>query len=340
MFSFIRTIGAGIVLLSLIGALDAQDPPYPPYYPPPGYGGFGPGNVLNGQANVINASGNLYIQQEQARVEREKALQAKVDTKRKTFDEMMYEKANTPTFTEDQAKIQAMTLRRVITKPLEAEVTSGKAQNLMLPYLDQLCRVGIQGPPISLDPDMLRSVNVTIGKEGNNIGLLKDGGKLDWPLAVVGPTQEKLDPLFPKLVSGAAVGKLDLKLYTQVNKGVTTLQDELRKKFHKEEIDGGFYLEGKRFLDSLESSMKMLRQPSAAKLLNGTYAAVGRNVPELVYNMTMKGLKFAPATPGNEAPYFALHSAMAAFAAGDQDPSAFRANFQALAYPVRKDFSK
>src|SRR5437899_46454 len=93
----------GLVLfLALTTAGEAQypvPPPYPGYYPRPGYGGFGPGNVLNGQANVISSSGQLYINQEQARVEREKANQAKITTKRKTFDEMMYEKANTPTFT-------------------------------------------------------------------------------------------------------------------------------------------------------------------------------------------------------------------------------------------------
>ena len=290
MDSTIRLCFTGALVLGLTVSLPAQ---YPPYYPPPGYGGFGPGNVLNGQANVISASGDLFIQQEQARVEREKALQAKVDTKRKTFDEMMYEKANTPTFTENQAKIQAMTLRRVMTAPTPVEITSGKAQNLMLPYLDQLCRVGIQGPPISLDPGVLRAINVTIGNQGGDIGLLRDGGQLDWPLAVRGATQKKLAPLFPQLVSSAAAGDLDFDLYTKVSKGVTALQDELRTKFHKEQIDGGLFLEGKRFLDSLESSMKMIRSPSAAKLLNGTYAASGGTVPELVYNMTQKGLKFA-----------------------------------------------
>jgi hypothetical protein len=337
MKSSLRTCLGLACLFALSAPAGAQ---YPPYYPPPGYGGFGPGNVLNGQASVINASGQLFINQEQARVEREKANQAKIDTKRKTFDEMMYEKANTPTFTEDQEKVDMMTLRRIMNHPLEAEVTSGKAQNTLLPYLDKLMRVGIQGPPVALDPFMLKSVNVTTGKEGFNIGLLKDGGILDWPLAVRGPTQKKLAPLLPQLVSGAMSGDLNLDLYTKASKGVAALQDELRTKFRKEEIDGGLYLEGKRFLDSLDSSMKMIRSPSASRLLNGTYAATGRTVPELVYNMTMKGLKFAPANPGQEAPYFALQSALVSFAAGAESNSGFRATFDPLVQAPRKDFSK
>jgi hypothetical protein len=315
-------------------------PPYPyPYYPPPGYGGFGPGNTLNGAANVISASGQLYIDQEQARVEREKANQAKIVTKRKTFDEMMYEKANTPTFTEDQEKNDMMIVRRVMNHPLPAEITSGQSQNILLPYLDKLLRVGVQGPPIPLDPLTMKSINVTTSQGGPNIGLLRDGGKLDWPIVLRGPTQKKLNPIFPQLVSSAASDNLDLNLYNQAKKGVAQLQNELKQKFYKEEIDGGMFLEGKHYLDSLDSSLKMITSPNAGKLLNGTYAATGRNVPELVYNMTSKGLRFAPATPGNDAPYYALQTALVSFAAGAESNHGFRETFDPLVQAPKKNFT-
>jgi hypothetical protein len=337
-----RSLGL-IGLFVLVGSLGAQYPPPPNPYYPVGYGsGFGPGNTLNGQANVIDATGKLFIDQEQARITREQANQAKIDTKRKTFDEMMYEKANTPTFTEDQEKVDMMIVRRIINKPLEAEVTSGYAQNILLPYLDKLLRVGIQGPTIPLDQAMLSQINVTSGSAnaGNigNIGLLKNGGKLDWPLGLRGPTQKKLDPLFPKLVASAAKGDLDADLYFKVNKGVTALQDELTQKFRKEQIDGGLYLEGKRFMESLDSSMKMLRSPTASKFLTGAYRAEGRTVPELVYNMTSKGLRFAPATPGDNAPYFGLQSALVGFAAGAESNHGFRATYDPFVQPPKKSF--
>jgi hypothetical protein len=315
-------------------------PPYPVYpgYAPPGYGGFGPGNTLYGAANVISSSGQLFINQEQARVEREKANQAKIDTKRKTFDEMMYEKANTPTFTEEQEKTQMMIVRRLMNHPLPAEVTSGRSQNILLPYLDKLLRVGVQGPPIPLDPYMLKSINVTAGVDGANIGILKDGGKLDWPFALRGTTQKQLAPLFPKLVASAMSGDLDFGLYTKVNNGVTQLRSELNKKFQKEEIDAGDYLEGNRFMDSLASSMTAIRSPSAAKFLNGAYAATGRTVPELVYNMTSKGLKFAAATPGNEAPYYGLQNDLVSFAAGAESNQGFRATFDPLVQAPKKSY--
>jgi hypothetical protein len=232
-----------------------------------------------------------------------------------------------------------MSLRRIMNNPLEAEVTSGRAQNMMLPYLNRLLSMGIQGPPVYLDPNMLRSINVTSGNLGN-IGLLRDGGNLDWPLALRGPTQEKLAPLFPKLVSAAKAGNLDLALFTQANKGVAALRQELRTRFHNEEIDGGLFLEGQRFLNSLESSMRMIRSPNAAQFLDGTFAASGRDVPELVANMTSRGLRFAPATPGNEAAYFGLQNALVSFAAGAESNQGFRATFDPLVQAPRKDFSK
>jgi hypothetical protein len=341
----IRTVLLLVIVFVWADAVPAQYPPPPNPYYPAGYGsGFGPGNVLNGQANVISASGDLFVKQEQSRITREQANQAKIDTKRKTFDEMMYEKANTPTFTEDQEKVDMMIVRRILNKPLEAEVTSGQAQNILLPYLDKLLRVGAQGPPVPLDQAMLKQINVTSGGSGGgnigNIGLLKDGGKLDWPLAVRGPTQKQLAPFFPQLVSSAASGDLDADLYFKVNKGVTALQDELTQKFRKEQIDGGMYLDGKRFLESLASSMKMIRSPSAAKFLNGTYRAEGRDVPELVYNMTSKGLKFAPAIPGGEAPYFALQNALVGFAAGAESGNGFSTTFDPFMQASKKSFQR
>jgi hypothetical protein len=167
------------------------------YYPIPWYGGFGAGNILNGQANVISAAGGLFIDQEKARVVREQANQAKIETRRQRFDQEMYERANTPAFTERQEKKDMARVRRIMNQPLPAEITSGRAHNILLPYLERLLRVGVQGPPVPLDPDTLRSMNVTIGKEGFNIGLFRNDGRLDWPIALRGPTQRTLVPLLP-----------------------------------------------------------------------------------------------------------------------------------------------
>src|SRR5262245_66109645 len=116
---FPAAFGCLMLLLGLSSPGHAQYPPpgYNYYYPPGGYRE----SALTGAANVINATGDLYVQQEQARIQREKANQAKLDTKKQAFDEMMYEKANTPFFTEDQETVDAMVLRRLINNPSQWE---------------------------------------------------------------------------------------------------------------------------------------------------------------------------------------------------------------------------
>jgi hypothetical protein len=296
-----------------------------------GYGGYGGGGMfgrtggaLYGSASVMNSYGNVVVQQEQARVQREVANQAKIDTKRKAFDEMMYEKANTPSFTEEQEKIQAMTLRRIMNQPTPTEVTTGKAQNMLLPYLHGMIATGIQGPPVTLDPSLVSQINVSTQQTKGSLGPLRQGGHVEWPLLLKGKSQQKIDGLLPTAVSAATMGTLDAKLYRELTKELQSLSEQWRKQFHKEEIDGAEYLDGKHFLDSLQEAVTALSRPGAAKVLDGSYAARGRTVPELVENMTGQGLTFAPATLGHEAAYYALQNAMVAYARGSQTDTAFQ----------------
>jgi hypothetical protein len=315
----------GAMLLQAWAAPAARAQYAPPYPYPGGYYPGAAGGYLQGSADVINAYGNLMQQQEQARLQREQVNQAKLDTKKKTLDWRNYERANTPTFTQEQLKIQAQQLQRVLNKPLPAEVTSGKAQNIILPYLQSLTNRGIVGPPVSLDQAQVAQFNVTSGAApGASLGLLKQGEHMEWPLVLQGPTQEKLAGLLPQATAAAATGKLNFALYKQVSGGVEQLRDELKKKFAAEEIDGTSYLNGKRFLESLEGAVTQLQKPGAARFLDGTYGARGRTVEELVQNMTKQGLKFAPASPGSEPAYFALHSAMVAYTAGAENAPGFR----------------
>lgn len=321
-----------LFLLTLAG--QAQYPPRPGFNGYQGWNPFfnpfaGPGGMLNGAANVVSAQGDVVVQQEQARVMREQAEQAKIDTKRKAFDEMMYEKANTPTFTENQAQNQAMLLRRYINDPTEQEVTSGKAMNAMLPFCNALAANGVQGPPVPVNQVLLRKINVRGGPSGGNVGPLKQGGRVDWPLMLRGPDQKKLDALLPTAVSQAITGDLDPQLFRTISKDLQAMSSKLKDQFRNEVIDAPTYMTGKRFCDSLDSAVQTLTQPGAGQLLNGTYTAKGGTVPELAYNMLSNGLQFAPANPGDANAYYSLHSAMAAYALAAQSSSGFQANLQA-----------
>lgn len=313
-----------VLLCASVGASTAAA-----QYPYPYYGGgFYPGRqggYLWGSAQVMNSYGGLIQSNEQARITREQANQAKIDTKRKAFDERMYERANTPTFTEEQSKIDAQILARILRKPTPTEVTSGKALNIIMPYLQGLANRGIQGPPISLDQALVQQLNITSGNGEAGLGMLKQVDHLEWPLVLRGPAQEKLTGELAMATDAAAKGKLTLATFKSVSKGVTDLREDIKKKWLTEEIDAGNYLAGKRFLESLEGSINQLQQPGASKLLSGSLAPRGRTVPELVQNMSNQGLKFAPATPGSEPAYYALYNAMVSYSAGADTNSGFRA---------------
>jgi hypothetical protein len=300
-----------------------------------GYGNqyAGPGGFLHGTANIISSTGDLLVKNQQAFQEQEKAKQAVYDTKRKAFNEMMYEKANTPTYTEEAVYKKQLLLHRIMTNPTPGEIARGDTLNTMMPVIEDLSLKGVTGPPIPLDPDVVREVNVTLGGQtGGNVpslGMLKNANDLDWPIPVQGPKQEKLAAVLPKLVNEAMTGRIKAATYNEVKKAINVVQEDQRRKFHKEEIDGGEYLIGKRFMDKLEDSVKALQQPGTRRVLDGTYAARGNNVPELVNNMTSRGLLFAPANPGNEPAYQALHTAFVAYASSALSASGFQFRFNA-----------
>lgn len=180
--------------------------------------------------------------------------------------------------------------------------------------------------PTPINPAMLRTINVKVGTAGAapGAGLLKNAGKLTWPLVLRGPRQKAIDKLLPTACSQAASGTLELSSYTKIVSELESMREELRKQYHKEKISGSMFLGGQSYIDSLTSSLKVLQRPDAAKFFDGSYTAQGRNVPELIDNMTANGLAFAPATPGNDSSYFALHNAFVSYVRTAQGSLAYQ----------------
>src|SRR5260370_21674785 len=90
------------------------------------------------------------------------------------------------------------------------------------------------------------------------------------------------------------------------------LQDTVRG--HIGEMTPSEYVEAVRYLSGLDECVKALGDPNVANYFNKTWSARGRTVAELVPNMA--GLYFAPAVPGDEIAYRALHQALVTFDAG------------------------
>ena len=317
----IRTLlAAGLGLLTLTSSAAAQY--YPPVYNPyAGVGrGYNYGAAASGAADLTRAQGQVAIDNENARIQREKANQAKLDTKRQAFDEMNYEKANTPSYGEIASKDKAQLVQRLMKTPTRTEVYDGKTLNAMLPYLQHLSGYGGQGPPVQLSQSIVNQLNIS-GVASSSVGMLKGGGQVEWPLALKGPQQKKLDELLPAAYDATAKGTLDNKLMKEVRKEMKKMRDTLGDQFRSEEIDGTSFVRGLEFYNTLSSSVDALERPDAKKQLSGAMSPRARNVQELVDFMGDNGLKFGPAAPGQESAYQVTHDAFVRYARAAESSS-------------------
>ncbi len=284
-------------------------PGFFPGYGPVQYNGVA-GGYLSGGADVINAQGNFLVQKQQANLTTEQVKQARIDTRRKTFDNWMYEREMTPTLEDDRERARMEQYRRSRNDPPLTEIWSGKALNDLLLPLQR--SIGVPGPNIPLDPEMLRQINVTSGQGNASVGLLRDGGKLTWPVALQDPAfaaeRAKIEQAIPQAMQQAVSGSPPAQLLGDIAKATDSLGNNLRQRVA--EIDANEFIAARRYLNELNDSMRLLREANAAKYLTGQFSAQGRNVTELVFNMTKQGLRFAPATRGDQEAYTALHSAM------------------------------
>jgi hypothetical protein len=297
-----------------------------PYYGSPyskdPYAGF-----LRGSADVINAQGRFALLQQQALLVNEQLKAQRLANQSKAFDEYLYEREKTPTPQDERDRTQQQELRRALNDPPVTEIWSGKALNDLLCELQKkAARVVLAtspGPKELLGPDMLNSVNLTSAHRGGNIGLLRNGGRLNWPSAVRGaefkPARERLSILAQDAVNEASFNnRVDPGSLKQMKEDLDRLQRQLSQNVR--DLPPSEYIEAKRFLSDLGDALRVLGQPDAVSYLNRKYAAKGTTVPDLVKYLTDNGLQFAPAVAGDEAAYIALHRALAAYAQSLQDP--------------------
>lgn len=298
------------------------------YMNPYGYWGDPFGGYLRGVADIVNAQGRFAIAQQQAVLVREQIKEARLNNRRRAIDEYLYERERLPTLQDDREWSQAQELRRSMYNPPSTEIWSGKALNDLLFDLQKQMAKGVmstfKGPKDPLDQDALSRINVTSTQGSGNIGLLKNGARLSWPLALSGDEfrteRERLNNLTQDTVKEAGFNnRIDAGTLRQMLDDVDKMQRQLARNVG--EISPAQYIEAKRFLNNFNDALKVLQQPDAANYINGKYAAKGKTVPDLVKYMTDQGLQFAPAVAGDEASYLALQRALAGYAMGLQAQS-------------------
>lgn len=302
-----------------VGGVGGINPlnPYNPYlFPGLGLGGpgFGEGQMLMGSADVMRAYGSVINQQETARILRQQAEQAKLETRKKAFDLEMYIKANTPTYTQEQERIAKNTLRRIQTHSLPGEVVNGKSLNYLLDDLRKFPNKKIALEPISLSEGVLTNLNVT--KTTFGLGILREDGRVSWPVALqerMSVKQRKdLDEQLKDLVKNAYRGQLDANVLSNVRAETDKMREDLGKRVN--DIPTPQYMDAKRFLQEFSEACTALEKgeaPIQAKFQR--FIEGGKSVQEVVDYMVSTGLRFAPATAADEPAYRAVHAALATY---------------------------
>jgi hypothetical protein len=325
----------GAYSLSTTGSPAGYSPYGYPYY---GYGnggyGWGMGTpasqdiyayagYLRGAADLTAATGKYWKDIQQARISREQSRQMALETqRRRIMDEAAYERMK-PTALDLYTRSQAASLDWARKDPPATFIWSGQALNDLLRSVgnsgDKLSR----GPNIPLEDETLKGINLTDGSSRGNIGLLKDGGKVNWPLPLLENQYDEARKRLSKNLMWAVQqlkekDPLDKSTLRDIQADYKTLNERLAASVS--DLSPSQYIESRRFLNQLGEAVRALEDPKAGNYFS-SWSPKGKNVAELLNHMLKEGLKFAPATGGDEASYRSLYQALKAYEAGIQAAS-------------------
>jgi hypothetical protein len=292
--------------------------PYFRYTPVLG-GPFGPYNVfqtpmsgfLTGAADVMNAAGQYQINRQQANLIRQQVRSAHLDNRRRAFDQMRYEQENTPTLSEVQERERQERLARARNNPNLTEIWAGTVLNTILDDVRRFrTRMGLRGAEVPLDPAILRHISVAGGNTTGSSTMFNNGGKLQWPIELnderFDAERKRIDKLFLQATQEAtSPGGVGSQTIRDLGAAITQLHDS---------IDGAIdvmtpsdNIRARRFATQLNGSVRLLRDPNVASLIDGRWAPRGRTVGELIDHMDQNGLRFGPALAADQPFYTALH---------------------------------
>jgi len=275
---------------------------------------------LQGLASVTAATGQYYKDIQTARLLREQSRQSAIDTARKRLEFEMWYETIRPTTPKLLARDAATNLDDARNFATATKIWSGDALNHLLRNAIKTGKLN-RGPKVSLDEDTLKHINLTDRSSRSNVGLLKNGTELSWPLVLQEPpfdgSRTKLDL---KLKDAVAHLKAKQPVPTATLRDADALYKDLTTKLNDsaDDLTPSQYIAARRYLNQVGQAIRALKDPKAANYFNNRWVAKGSTVAELVDHLRQEGLEFAPATPGDEASYTALYNALRAYEGGMQ----------------------
>ncbi len=291
---------------------------FPPYYPGlyynPPYGA-----AMTGLANLTEAQGQYLNDWQRARLLNQQVEQAKIETRRQLREAYRRESTMIPTLEEIRQKERDQSLARARKQPPVTEILSGRSLNDLLAHASAMQAQGVKGPSINLDDEVLRKINVGARGRGGNIGMLKNEGKLDWPLVLRGSAYEKPRTRF-EMHAPEAIKQAEFNNRVDGSRIKEMLED---LQVMRATLDASVattppqqFMAASRYLNFLDDAMTALQDPNVSNFFTRKWAAQGKTVGELVEYFRKNGLHFVAATPGDEAAYHAMYNALLAYDMG------------------------
>ena len=212
-----------------------------------------------------------------------------------------------------RARERAADLEWARHDPPATEIWDGRALNLL--FRDALATGGVsRGPTMPLSATTLSAINLVPAGTNTNLGLLKDGGRLSWPLPLTDPAfaepRRNIDDHVREAVADLSYHKpagraslLGLRDALQV------LSDKLDARAR--DLSPGDYIASRRYLGELKDASRTLEDPAAYRYFDRTWTTTVLTVGDLVRTMADRGLEFAPAVaPGDNACYTSLYHSL------------------------------
>jgi hypothetical protein len=279
---------------------------YHRWYPAYGYGG-----VLYGQAEVTRAYGAVLNDVESARVRREEAIQAKLETQRQRIELQNYIRANKPSYAQEQAEIARRRLERIRANPLPAEIDNGFALNVMLDHVRGSAHRKREFADRAIPGDVLLQLNVSSSTVG--VSALRHG-KVYWPIGLqtfLSPKRRQaLEAQAEALYRGGLGSAVDANGHREFTTELRRIQLDLIGRW--DQLGGQQYLEGKRFVGDLLDAAQALAQGQAwrqAEYEAWVESGGVKTVHEVLDYLVARGLHFAPSSRRDETAYRAVYAA-------------------------------
>jgi hypothetical protein len=273
------------------------------------------GPYLREAAELTRANAEYLQVIQDARLAREKANQEHMRTRRSIIEEAEWERDRAPSPEQVRQEELARALDRARVSPPLTERWSGESLNVLLGHLIARRGRGAPAADVPLDEDTLQAINLTGGDTRGHVGLLKED-RLRWPAALQGEAfragREAVSRGLPQAVRAVrSDGGRGEEAARAVRADLKALDDAVDARARTLSPDE--YVAAKRYLKQVGEAVTALQSPGVSNHFDGYWAPQAQSVAELVRFMAEKGLRFAPASPGDEAAYTALYHALAAY---------------------------